>query len=165
MTIKKIYYVGIRVLVVVIYAALLVKIFGVFKTDQNDNLQETHEKPSNIASEVYKKKAYQLDIKNDNPFLESTKQAKKVVENIDQVKTKRKLAKSKTTLWPSIAYYGFVKSNDSKNKRVVVKINSKIYKKREHDKVSDILILKAYKDSLKVKFNNEIKTFRRFYEN
>lgn len=162
--IKKIYYVGIRVLVIVVYSALIVKVFGVFKTDRNTELKETPMNSVSTTSRVYKKEKYQLNIKNNNPFLASEKQIKKTKETFRHIKAKEKRRRSKPTLWPNIVYYGFVKSGNSKKKRVVLKVNDKIYKKKEYDKVNDVVILKAYKDSLKVKLNNDIKTFRRFYE-
>lgn len=62
--------------------------------------------------------------------------------------------------WPTIAYYGFIKSKEKEKELILVKINSKLYKLRKDDLIEEITIKKIYKDSIEVVFNKEKKIIR-----
>lgn len=91
---------------------------------------------------INKKDTFKLEITNLNPFkLKKEKVLKKIIK---KNKTNVEIQKSKKTY----KYYGFVKSKKNKSKLILLRVDNKLYRKREREKIGDITILKAYSDSL-----------------
>lgn len=66
-----------------------------------------------------------------------------------------------TAPFPTINYYGYIKSTDKKNELVLLKINSKLNKVRLNDNIEGLIVKKIFKDSIQVSYNGEIKSFRK----
>jgi hypothetical protein len=160
MTFKKIYYVGVRVLVVIIYASIFIKVFGFFQSDPSTH-QEVLNSTYSKSVKASKKDAYHLNLINKNPF-QTTIARKHSKTPLKQPSMPHRAIKPKSALlWPKITYYGFVKSNNVDKKRVVLKINDTLYKKKEFDKINKLRIVKAFEDSIQIKYQNSTKTFKR----
>jgi uncharacterized protein YxeA len=161
MIFKKIYYIGVRVLVVIIYIALIIKVFKVFQTD--NSLVKPSDNSAKFApsKRVYEKEQYQLDLKNKNPFkaskVEIPRKTNQSISRVIGVKLNDKIVKS----WPALVYYGFVKADYSKNRKVVLKIDKRLYRKQELEEVDGVKILKAFHDSLQVQMGSHKKTIFR----
>ena len=79
-----------------------------------------------------------------------------------KVATAAKRNKSiKSSVWPRIEYYGFVKSTQNQTKMALIKVNGRLHRKREKETVDELRILKAYGDSITVSFNEDEKTIKR----
>ena len=64
----------------------------------------------------------------------------------------------KNTIWPNIVYHGFVKNERNLTRLILLNVNNRLYRKREKDNIDELILLKAYNDSLIVTINNERKT-------
>ncbi len=62
-----------------------------------------------------------------------------------------------TAPFPTINYYGYIKSTDKKEELVLLKINSKLNKVRLNDNIDGLIVKKIFKDSIQVSYNGEIK--------
>ncbi|WP_346882334.1 hypothetical protein [uncultured Algibacter sp.] len=154
---------GILILfLVVIWGSLIYKYFGNSTSlDQgvySENIGVNITKDYGIAKDTFKLKLATRDpfgvsrpytIKtNTKPSIKKQASAKKPVIN-------------KPLAWPTITYHGFVKANNSVTPLILLKINNRVYKKREKDIVNDITLVKSYNDSLIVSLNNNKKTIKR----
>lgn len=60
--------------------------------------------------------------------------------------------------WPSIAYQGMIKNNNSERKVGIVKVNGKEHLVRFGDVIDEITFLSIEKQIIKVRFQKEVKT-------
>lgn len=116
--------------------------------------------PNQTIKPAIKKDTFNLKLINLNPFKASNGS---FVVNVNKINTKGVAKKNepKTSLiWPKIEYYGFVKSKQKTTKLALVKVNNKLYRTRENQKIDDLLIKKAFGDSIIVVFNDQNKTIK-----
>ncbi|WP_452602783.1 hypothetical protein [Pontimicrobium sp. MEBiC06410] len=109
------------------------------------------------------KDTFTLKLTSRDPFKASKR---RIVKNNKQTSTYtiavNKNKSAKKLIWPNIEYYGFVKSTQNETKMVLVKINGKLYRKREKETIDDGLkIIKAQSNSIVIAFNKENKTIMR----
>ncbi|WP_040254158.1 hypothetical protein [Psychroserpens mesophilus] len=162
---KKYLNIALFVLVLIIYAGVFSKIFGKkpLETNSQDyNFSFTNQIPK------FDIKRNNFDINNiENDPFGINKRIKNpiTVSKSKPVKTSGRYKTSEIKKqWPLINYYGFVKSNGKSTRLALIKINSKLYRKREQESVEDIRIIRAYNDSIVIKLNNETKTITRINE-
>ncbi len=146
-----------------IWGGVIYKFFGKAKHNTAVNTVSNvvaHHKPKYTAN----RDTFKLDIKNKNPF----KTSRYYVETNKNTPQKSKKSVKKTTAlpikWPSITYHGFVKSPNKSKMLILVKVDQKVYRKREKDVVKDIKLEKAYSDSLVVSFQKKTKTVKKYHE-
>lgn len=60
-------------------------------------------------------------------------------------------------VWPSIAYYGYIKSYQKSEELVLVKINNQLEKMRKNQNIDGVTILHVFKDSIEVEFHKQKK--------
>lgn len=114
------------------------------------------------SNEVVTTQTYELNLNGRNPFKVSTKATeKRPQKKIPQRNKKNPSSVIKQVRWPSVKYFGFVKSERSANKLVVLKVNGRLYRKRVSESIQDITISKAYNDSIIVVFEGETKTIKK----
>ena len=100
-------------------------------------------------------------IKRD-PFLgKVTPVRKKTSKNIATSTTRNNTIKTTHEPWPMIAYYGFVKNENSKEPLVLIKVNNSLKKVRKGNWVDELLIAKIYKDSIAIKKGKEERIFKK----
>lgn len=63
------------------------------------------------------------------------------------------------TIWPSIKYYGFIKSQEKKQ-LLLVKVGNTLHRVHAGQTIGDIVVEKVFKDSIRVAFQKEKRTFR-----
>lgn len=63
--------------------------------------------------------------------------------------------------WPSVAYYGFIKSGEKKDELVMLKVGNSIHRLRKGQEVEGLMLNKVYKDSVELSFNKEKRMLRR----
>ena len=145
------------VLLIVIWGGIIYKYFGKSKVVAQKRPFINANTPVN---HVISKDTFTLKLNNRDPF--KTSKIKRAVSNTTSSKKKsKKTSVSKVVVWPKIQYFGFVKSEANKTKLALVKVNGKLYKKREKDKIEALTILRAYSDSIIVAFNKNLKTIKR----
>ncbi len=154
------------ILLVIIWGSVIIKYFGTSKGVLNT--------PKEMVSNISGNKNYEtvrdtfkLDIQNKDPF-----KVTKPIENKTPIKTalpkpiqkQVRVDKPVAIHWPSITYHGFVKGDHNTTRLILLKVDNKLYKKREKEMIADLTIIKAHSDSLLVSFNNQLKTIKKIHE-
>lgn len=159
---KKILNVFLITMLVIIYGKIFLKMFG--SSSFNDTIS-TYEL-SVLDNKINKPlERIDFDISNvkTDPFRLSTQSS--IIQN-KKITTTKSLKKSKITdskylYWPNFEYYGFVKNQKSKSPLILVKVDSKMIRKREGEVFDNIKIYKVYEDSLILKQGKEKKVVQK----
>ena len=148
------------VLLIFIWGAVFIKYFGFNKISPNSTtigFTSNYSKKYNIFKDTFELKLNELD-----PFRISGKIIKTPVVNKVEISPKTTVKPiHKNVVWPSITYHGFVKSEGETTRLILLKINNKLFKKRENETIADITLIKAYNDSLIVSLNNTKKIIKK----
>nr|WP_321234625.1 hypothetical protein [uncultured Psychroserpens sp.] len=152
------------ILVLIIYGGVFLKFFGKKEVQFDDS----------IYSSTFSKQGSNFDVKRNDFDISSikidpfkiNKRSKRKASTVSPAKKTASTSNKKTLKkpWPKIAYYGFVKNNINKTRLVLVKVNSKLYRKREKEDIDDLRILKAYNDSIVLSIGKETKTIKKVNE-
>ena len=62
--------------------------------------------------------------------------------------------------WPSVSYYGYIKSKDKTEELILVKIDNELHKLRKNAAIDGLIIKKVFNDSIEVLFNKEKRVIR-----
>lgn len=112
-----------------------------------------------------KKDSFELRANYRDPFLGKASRPvykpKKNQGKSTQINRKKKPPLKKTEqVWPTIRYYGLVKNaSRKKSGTALISINGKTHHVNNGEKVDNIEVRSIQGDSIKVKFNKELKTF------
>ncbi|TGV01065.1 hypothetical protein [Flavivirga rizhaonensis] len=154
------------VFLIIIWGAVIYKYFGKSDTS-NKNIGNNVANINNQPKYNITKDTFLLKIINKFPF-KASKRIRKPVQatkvKASPQKTVPKHIKKINTVWPDISYHGFVKGNHKTTRLVLLKIDKKLYRKRENETVVDLTLVKAYNDSLIVSFNNIKKTITKIHD-
>ena len=93
-----------------------------------------------------------------DPFLNARTTPRKKIKSIPKDRQKSS-SKNTISIWPNIAYFGFVKSNNQSAPLVLLKIDNQLKKLRQGERFEEILVKKVYRDSVQIQFGKEIKSF------
>lgn len=150
------------VLLIVIWGGVFYKYFGGKK--HSDGRLNVVSSISNYKHDyTVAKDTFQLKLIDRDPFgvHNKFKRKSKVKTRITKPKKNIKQKVKKNIVWPTITYHGFVKGEHNATRLILVKINNKLYRKREQQTVEDITLTKAYNDSLIVSLNKNTKTIKK----
>ena len=153
------------VLLIVIWGGVFYKYFG-SKKHADGGLKVVSFISNYNHDYAVAKDTFQLKLINRDPFGVNYKfkRKSKGKTRITNPKKNIKQKVKKSIVWPTITYHGFVKGEHKKTRLILVKINKKLYRKREQQMVGDIILTKAYNDSLIVSLNKNIKTIKKIYD-
>lgn len=147
----------------VIWAIVFNKIFNFIGNDPVASDLSANRKIINTSAFNFSKDTFKLKKIARDPFLEHTPVIKK--NKVSPKKTTKKSDKKKSikkpvihTEWPKLNYYGYIRGHKSKSKLILIKIDDKLHKLREGDKIDELIIKKVFHDSITIKKNTEIKT-------
>jgi hypothetical protein len=151
------------ILVLFIYGSVFFKFFG----KKGVQIEDT---PYNnmLSKQVsdFETKRNDFDISNikSDPFGISEKRIRKSTTSQlnGTVKSTKKIAAP--IAWPNITYFGFVKNNINTTRLALVKVNNKLHRKRENEKIDDISIVNVYNDSIRLRLNKTTKTILKINE-
>jgi hypothetical protein len=113
-----------------------------------------------------KKDTFHLETIQRDPFLNKSSIAPSqnpVVKKIySQPKVQIKpIAQPKPIInWPTVSYYGYIKSKDKTEELILVKIDNELHKLRKNATVNGLIIKKVFNDSIEVVFNKEKRVIR-----
>ncbi|HYI75993.1 MAG TPA: hypothetical protein VEW65_00145 [Chryseolinea sp.] len=94
-----------------------------------------------------------------DPFLnKSTNPPKRSPARRNAVSSKKQMPAIEIR-WPSIKYFGYIKSGERKAAMILLKVDNKLHKARVGDIVDNVQVKKIYKDSIGVNFNKKSRTF------
>lgn len=119
---------------------------------------------STDTASIYKD-TFNLVLNYRDPFLGSSNaqnndEGKKTNYSIPAKKQEIKESKTSTAKWPVLTYGGIVKNEGTKNMIIILNINGKSHLMKPGEVINDCELLKVYRDSATVRFNNETKTVR-----
>ena len=146
----------------IIWGGVFYKYFGGSKSSKK-NIEaidsiSNYEQVYNIAKDTF-----QLELMERDPFGISDGIKKKIPTEkpVNKPKVIVKPVVNKSMVWPTITYHGFVKGESKTTPLVLLKIDNRLYRKRERETVDNIILVKAYSDSLIVSLNNNTKTIKK----
>ncbi len=150
------------VLLLIIWGSVFYKYFGNKKSSLK-NVEALDFTSNYKQNYMVAKDTFTLELIERDPFgasvsIQKINQPKKSVR---KPKSVTKPAVKKNIVWPTITYHGFVKGESNTTRLILLKINNRLYRKREKEIVNDITLVKAYNDSLIVSLNNNNKTIKR----
>jgi len=107
----------------------------------------------------FKRDTFLLKTIKRDPFLGASFKIKK--SGIRKPLKRKIRSNNKNVIWPRIAYLGFVKSNKSKRKLGLVRINNQMHRVRKGTVINGVLVFEIQEDSVGLRFNNDKKYFKR----
>ena len=111
---------------------------------------------------TFKKDTFELALSKRDPFLDTRVYKKKTpVFKSTAKKVIKKKSLEKPKVWPGIRYLGFVKSNASKSRLGLIRINNKLYKVHDGEKLKMLGVIKIEEDSIQLIFEGKKKYFKR----
>lgn len=146
------------ILLIVIWGGIIYKYFFKKSVIENVDSVESHIAGNFIPIDKVRDTLV-LEFSGRDPFLNAKPIKKVVVPKTTSPKTYKK--PEVNIIWPQIQYYGFVKSNNSKNELVVIKIDGKLYKARNKENIDELKILRTYSDSVEIELNSNKRFFYR----
>lgn len=149
-------------LAALLWGIIIYKIVS-YKTDEPEIYYsgDTKEKQTEKTNEP---DTFSLYANYKDPFLykiPSYKPYKHKKTNNKNIRKNRQIKRNiekKVIKWPKIVYGGMIKNQPSDRIIVIVKVNNSEKLMREGEIVDSVQLLKVYRDSIRVKLNNEIKT-------
>ena len=95
-----------------------------------------------------------------DPFLNARTKPRKTIKSIPKDRP-RSDSKNTVSIWPNIAYFGFVKSNDQSAPLVLLKIDNRLKRLRQGERFEEILVKKVYRDSVLIEMGDERQTYKK----
>lgn len=116
--------------------------------------------PENIREQ---EKVFILNLSNRDPFLDKKHTIRSNTRSIPSIPTKTKKLKTRKMPidmnWPTITYLGFSKSNNQTKRTAVLRIDGKLYRKREGGMIDKMKIIKIANDSVYIGLNKKDKRY------
>ncbi|NHN27412.1 hypothetical protein FIA58_017160 [Flavobacterium jejuense] len=115
------------------------------------------------AISIIKKDTFALEPLTKDPFLNKvfSKPKEQTIRTITIPKPKIDPKPKEGILFPSVQYFGYIKSKDKKEELILIKINNRLERVRLNDNIDGLIINKIYKDSIVVHFNKETRSFKK----
>lgn len=155
---KKLLNTILSVLLLFIWGGVFYKYFIKKSAPQVDNVV-SHIALDGIMNNNQTKDSFKLALVNKDPFRLSKFSISK--KKTSPLKKLRKPKIIKPLRWPKISYYGFVKRNNARTKLALVKVNGKLYRKREKEYINKLRLVKATGDSIIVSLSHQKMTIKR----
>ena len=159
---KKHLNITLTIFLIIIWGSVIYKYFGGNKASVKN--VETISSAANYKQDyIMAKDTFSLKLIDRDPFGVSGRVVKRVesTKPVSSTKSIVKPAVKKSIVWPTIIYHGFVKGASNDTRMILLKIDNRLYRKREKETVNDITLVKAYNDSLTVLFNDNNKTIKK----
>lgn len=123
---------------------------------------ETLPATQTLATETRPIKNKKIDFKLEplarDPFLNTRIRSAKKKNEIPKDRPKSNTKNTKT-IWPNIAYFGFVKRNNQSAPLVLLKIDNQLKRLRQGEEYNELLIKKIYRDSILIQLGKETKSY------
>lgn len=149
--------------------ALLILVFGLWGTvgykavsqyifSKEIALNEVQSNAEFNFSQI-KKDTFSIGVIQRDPFLNKISEQKTQVPLVKKTYSAPKIIMppiiKAPIMWPSVSYYGYIKSKEKTEELILVKIDNKLYRLRKNAQVDGLFIKKVFNDSLEVVFNKE----------
>lgn len=162
---KKVLSIILGIVVLFIWVKVFSKIFDNFTDDQLMSGEATTFEALDLSAFIHKDSLPKLDLNYRDPFLgDVTFGERKKVKSQSQSNHHKKRVIEKPVIvnekWPTINYHGFVRVVGSTSGTVLLKIGNTMHKTKEGEVINNELIIKkAYRDSIILTKNGKTKTF------
>jgi Tfp pilus assembly protein PilP len=124
---------------------------------KQDLTATTHYASRSGEVKIWNKDTFNLQPLKRDPFLNISSQ--RAIPAVKRIFVSPAVKKPKKTIsaapFPQLKYLGYIKSN--KAELVHLKVNDKLQKFRIGESVDGLMVLKIFKDSVKVSFNGEVR--------
>ena len=147
--------------VVIIYGAIFLKLFGK-KQVVEDNISNNMTYLKTISNYNVKRDSFDISSLEKDPF-RIHRRIKKEKSPKAQTAKSKPISKinSSTKVWPKITYYGFVKNDSKPTRLALLKVDSRLYRKRETESIEGLTLVKVFNDSIVLRLYTETKTIYR----
>ncbi|MHC1705777.1 MAG: hypothetical protein AB9846_17885 [Tenuifilaceae bacterium] len=143
------------VVVIAIWGLIAFKIVSYFNSTSKVELPATN--VFKTAGIKVKREKYTIDATYRDPFLNEVKE--KIVKSDQNLRDVSFQVSKPPVKWPDIKYNGIIESTN-KSKRVgLLQINKKVFLVNEGDSTARVIVIAMYKDSLRLKYDKEVKVF------
>lgn len=151
--------------------------YNIYRTVENyqvrqDNIEMQENQPSGFVPMMFNKDTFDLVLPGQDPFMRDGSTYRKnqnlaqnhsqpVQQNQNRPSVVRQPKIEPSTKWPEIAYYGFVRNHNKSEKLCLVKIGNELLRIAENETKSQVHLLAAYPDSIRVEFAGDKRSFRK----
>lgn len=142
------------IIVVAVWGAIGYKIVSYFNKSKVVELPTTN--VFKTAGIKVKRDKFNLDASYRDPFLNEIKEkiVKSEPNSFDDFQRTKKQAK-----WPEIKFNGIVETSSKDKKVGLLQVDKKVYLINEGDSTAKITVIRMYKDSLRLKYSDEVKVY------
>lgn len=160
MDLKKTINIVLIVVVLSLWGTVMYKYVNRFFGDDELTLAQVANYKNSTFS-IIEKDTFKLEPLTKDPFLNKVFTKAIAQPKITRITPKAKVeVRSKlNTPFPLVQYFGYIKSEDKKDKLILLKINNRLERVRLNSIINGLVIKKIYKDSVIVSFNKETKSF------
>lgn len=129
----------------------------------NTNIKDTSIQP--LQAEIYIQQTdttpFVLKPLTRDPFSKTTNGATNTTKNVKAKPKGGRFSNPKTSssIWPTIEYFGYVQKQNQPAPLALVKINDSLFRIRKGQVKNEVEILDVFKDSIAVRFNNQVRFF------
>lgn len=147
--------------------------YNIYRTIENMQVKAevaemTQNQSLSFTPVSFNKDTFELQLPKQDPFLKGVANSTNT-NNVQttSLQTERNLPQQNRTAlvpkstdkWPTIAYHGFLRKHGEDQKLCMITIDTKSYRIQEGNTQDNVLLDKAYSDSVVLIFNEERKTF------
>ncbi|MGV7108099.1 hypothetical protein [Flavobacterium sp. U410] len=149
--------------VVALWGTVLYKYVNRFFAD-NEIAYTPQEFSTPVITQI-KKDTFNLQPLNRDPFLGKILAKKEEAprqRRIVQPSSPKKSVEPKAVKpFPSVKYFGYIKSQDKNEELILLKVNNRLERVRLNSDIDGLLVKKIYKDSVVVSYGKETRSFKR----
>jgi len=164
---KKVLSIILGIVVLIIWVKVFSKIFDQFSDDEYATVEAPSMNVVDLSKYIKRDSLPALNLNYRDPFLgksyhntnkSSSQNNNSTSKNVKRVSGEKKAVK--ITEWPLIQYHGFVKVTGTSSGTLLLKVNQNLIKVREGETLdNELIVKKAFRDSIVISNNSEVKTF------
>lgn len=146
------------ILVIFVWGLIAYKVLSYF--NGNSNIQLPDANPIKSAGIKVKKETFKINASYSDPFLKEVKVKNSNSRGIQGYNDYQDYQPAKVQVsWPEIVYSGIIETTDKNNRIGLLKIKGSNFLVKNQDSVMNIRVLWVYKDSINLRYSNEVKTY------
>jgi hypothetical protein len=142
-----------------VWVAIIYKVF-ISMGDKEETFNNKPKLELSTEDNIFKEDTIKLKLSYPDPFLKAPFISKNS-QSEKKTDIKSKLTENEFIQWPTIQYYGLVKNSKTKQQKINLSINGKMYIMKRRELKDNIRLLQIYNDSIECVYNNEKKTIKK----
>jgi hypothetical protein len=146
------------ILVIFVWGLIAYKVLSYFKDGSNIELPNSN--PIKSAGIKVKKEKFRIDASYSDPFLKEVKVKSSSTRGNQGYNDYQGYQPTKVQVnWPEIVYGGIIETTDKNSRIGLLKIKNSNFLVKTQDSVMNVRVLYVYKDSINLRYSNEVKTY------